>query len=169
MAGDRNSQSSLYAFYAPEMMIICSRYAKDRREAEEILQDGFIQAFKFLGQFKHDGSLRSWLRKIMVNCALQKLRSQINLRPVISFYSEAYNHPDKNDVIGELNGKELLKLVQSLSPVYRRVFNLYVFEGMKHREIAELLNISESTSRSNLSDARTILQKAVSKNFKVAK
>lgn len=169
MAGDRNCQSSLYALYAPEMMIVCLRYAKNRQEAEEILQDGFIRAFKFISQFKHEGSLRGWLRKIMVNCALQKLRSQLNLRPVVSLDTESYNHPDTNDIIGELNGKELLKLVQSLSPVYRIVFNLYVFEGMKHREIAELLNISEGTSKSNLSDARIILQKAVYKNLKIAK
>ncbi len=169
MDGDRNCQSALYAAYAPQMMIVCLRYAKNRQEAEEILQDGFIRAFKFISHFRQEGSLEGWLRKIMVNCSLQKLRSQLNLRPVVSLDSETDSHRDTDDIIEQLNGKELLKLIQSLSPVYRIVFNLYVFEGMKHREIAQLLNISEGTSKSNLSDARAILQKAVYKNLKIAK
>jgi len=169
MAGDRNCQSLLYNLYAPKMMIVCLRYAKNREEAEETLQNGFIRVFKFIGQFKHEGSLEGWIRKIMVNCALQKLRNNLHLRPVVSLDTRVNDQFCGNNIIEHINGKELLKLVQTLSPAYRIVFNLYVFEGMKHREIAELLNISEGTSKSNLSDARNILQKKVNRSLKVAK
>ena len=105
----------------------------------------------------------------MVNCALQKLKNNLHLRPVVSLDTRDYDQSYGNDIIEHINGKDLLKLVQTLSPAYKTVFNLYVFEGMKHREIAELLNISEGTSKSNLSDARNILQKKINKNLKVAK
>ena len=169
IAGDRNSQSLLYELYSPKMMIVCLRYAKNREEAEEILQNGFIKVFKFLDQFKHEGSFEGWIRKIMVNCALQKLKNNLHLKPVVSLDTRDYDQSYGNDIIEQINGKELLKLVQTLSPAYRTVFNLYVFEGMKHREIAELLQISEGTSKSNLSDARNILQKKVAISLKVAK
>lgn len=169
IAGDRNCQSLLYDMYAPKMMIVCLRYAKNKEEAEEILQNGFIRVFKFIDKFRHEGSLEGWIRKIMVNCALQKLKNNLHLKPVISLDMRDNELSYANDVIERLNGKDLLRLVQTLSPSYRTVFNLYVFEGMKHREIAELLHISEGTSKSNLSDARNILREKISKSLKVAK
>ena len=169
IAGDRSSQFLLYNLYSPKMMIVCLRYAKNREEAEEILQNGFIQVFKFIGQFKHEGSFEGWIRKIMVNCALQKLKNNLHLKPVVSLDTRDYDLYYGNNILEHINGKELLKLVQTLTPAYRTVFNLYVFEGMKHREIAELLQISEGTSKSNLSDARNILQKKVAISLKVAK
>ena len=169
LAGDRNSQSALYELYAPKMMILCHRYSKNTEEAEEILQNGFIRVFKFIGQFKHEGSFEGWIRKIMVNCALQKLKNNLHLKPVVSLETRDYDLYYSNDILEQISGRELLKLVQTLSPAYRTVFNLYVFEGMKHREIAELLQISEGTSKSNLSDARKILQKKVTISLKVAK
>ena len=169
MAGDRNSQSLLYELYSPKMMIVCLRYAKNREEAEEILQNGFVRVFKYLGQFKHEGSFEGWIRKIMVNCALQKLKNNLHLKPVVSLDTRDYDLSFRNDILEQISGKELLKLVQTLTPAYRTVFNLYVFEGMKHREIAELLQISEGTSKSNLFDARNILQRKVAISLKVAK
>jgi len=169
VAGDRNSQSLLYELYSPKMMIVCLRYAKNREEAEEILQNGFIKVFKFLDQFRHEGSFEGWIRKIMVNCALQKLKNNLHLKPVVSLDTRDYDLFFGNDILDQIDGKELLKLVQTLTPAYRTVFNLYVFEGMKHREIAELLQISEGTSKSNLFDARNILQKKVAISLKVAK
>jgi RNA polymerase sigma factor (sigma-70 family) len=168
IAGDRNCQTLLYDLYAPKMMIVCLRYSKNREEAEETLQNGFIKVFKFINQFKHEGSFEGWIRKIMVNSALQKLKNNLHLKPVVSLDTRDFDLSCGNDIIEQINGKELLKLVQTLSPAYRTVFNLYVFEGMKHREIAALLNISESTSKSNLSDARNVLQKKVAISLKVA-
>jgi RNA polymerase sigma factor (sigma-70 family) len=169
IAGDRSCQSRLYELYAPAMMIVCMRYAKNREEAEEILQNGFIRVFKFIDQVKQATSLEGWIRKIMVNCALQKFRSQVNLTPVIPIDNRDHDLSYGNDIIEQIQGKELLKLVQNLPPAYRTVFNLYVFEGLKHREIAALLNIAEGTSKSNLYDARQILQQKVAISLKAAK
>ncbi len=169
VAGDRSCQSALYALYSPRMMVVCMRYAKNKEEAEEILQDGFMKVFKFISQFKGHGSFEGWVRKIMLNCALQKLKSQCNMWPVVSLDINEQNHADSEQIFSTINDKELLGLIQNLTPAYRMVFNLYIFEGLKHREIAGLLNISEGTSKSNLSDARNVLQKAIYKNMRIAK
>jgi RNA polymerase sigma factor (sigma-70 family) len=164
IAGNRSCQSDLYKIFSPKMMIVCLRYSKNLEEAEEILQDGFIRVFKFIGQFKNDGPLDGWIRKIMVNAALQKLRSQVNLRPLISLNTQLYDSLYEDVIVENISGKEMLRLVQSLSPAYRMVFNLHHFEGYKHREIAELLGIEEGTSKSNLAQAKRILQTAIKKN-----
>lgn len=146
------------------MMIVCLRYSKNLEEAEEILQDGFILVFKCIDQFKFSGSFEGWVRKIMVNCALQKLRSQVNLRPVVSLNIDVHDKSFGDELIEHICGKEMIQMVQALSPAYRLVFNLYHFEGYKHREIAELLGIEEGTSKSNLAQAKKNLQAAVKKN-----
>lgn len=166
---ERQSQSRLYASFAPQMFIVCQRYSKNREEAEEILQEGFMKAFEFIHQYTFAGSFEGWLRKIMVNCALQKYRRKAKLYPVIHIESTNTEPAAPEDIISQLGMKELIKIVQDLPPAYRLVFNLYVFEGMKHKEIAEFLGISEGTSKSNLSDARAILQKNVIKGLSIAK
>jgi RNA polymerase sigma-70 factor (ECF subfamily) len=148
-------------------MIVCLRYAKNLEEAEEILQDGFIRVFKFIGQFKNEGSFEGWIRKIMVNCALQKLRNQSYLRPLISLNTSLHDESYEDPMLENINGKEMLLMVQALSPAYRMVFNLYHFEGYKHREIALMLGIEEGTSKSNLAQARKNLQTAVKKNLRI--
>ena len=163
--GDRFSQSRLYNLYNQKMFIVCLRYARSREEAEEILQEGFMKVFEFLHQYKFAGSFDGWIRKIMVNCALQKYRTKAQLRPVVDVEACAVADKSHDEIIATLGTKELLIMVQQLPPAYKMVFNLYVFEGMKHREIADLLSISEGTSKSNLSDARSILQKAVNKSL----
>jgi len=166
LRGDRQSQSRLYNIYVQKMFVVCLRYSKTREEAEEILQEGFMKVFEFLHQYKSTGSFEGWMRKIMVNCALQKYRSKGNLRPVVDIDAITEEYGVHEDIIAKIGTKELLNMVQQLPPAYRMIFNLYVFEGMKHREIAELLGISEGTSKSNLSDARAILQKAVSESMR---
>ena len=153
----------------PKMFIVCLRYSNNRNEAEEILQEGFIKVFEFLHQYKFNGSFEGWVRKIMVNCALQKFRSKSNMHAVVDIETIAVEQKSSDDIIGQLGTKELLRMVQQLSPAYRTIFNLYVLEGMKHREIAEQLGISEGTSKSNLFDARAILQRAVNASMKSAK
>jgi RNA polymerase sigma-70 factor (ECF subfamily) len=120
-----------------------------------------MKVFEFIHQYKFEGAFEGWVRKIMVNCALQKYRRKRQLRPVVDIDSAEVADTGHEEIMSKIGTKELLKMVQQLPPAYRLVFNLYVFEGMKHREIAELLNISEGTSKSNLSDARFLLQKAV--------
>jgi RNA polymerase sigma-70 factor (ECF subfamily) len=159
IAGDRASQQKLYDLYARKMMGVCLWYAKSREEAEEILQDGFMRVFTYVGKFKGEGSFEGWIRRIMVNAALAKYKNKSYLRPVVEYNPEEHETREAVSPIELLEAKELVKLVQELTPGYRMVFNLYVLEGMKHREIAELLGISEGTSKSNLADARIILQR----------
>ena len=162
-AGNRSSQSKLYDLYAPKMLVVCMRYAKCREEAEEILQEGFYRVFKYIHQFKNSGSFEGWIRRIMINAALQRYKTKAHLHPVIDIDLANRDLPDSTDIFSNLTAKELIRLVQSLPTAYRLIFNLYVFEGFKHREIAKMLGISEGTSKSNLSDARAILQKVLTK------
>ncbi len=161
IAGDRTDQTRLYDLFAPRMLGVCMRYAKSREEAEEILLEGFLKVFTYIKNFKATGSFEGWMRKIMVNCALHRYRSKSHLHPVLHLENESPLATEEPDIFSKLDAKELTLLVQSLPAGYRMVFNLYIFEGYKHREIAEALGISEGTSKSNLSDARAILQKAL--------
>jgi len=167
--GDRQAQSTLYAMFVSKMFVVCLRYAKSKEEAEEILQEGFLKAFRFLHQFKREGSLEGWIRKIMVNCALQKLRNKSRMAPVISIESYHDQFVIDEYIESSMGSKELLKLVMILPPAYKMVFNLYVFEGYKHREIADILGITEGTSKSNLADARAFLQKRIVQKLAIAK
>ncbi len=169
--GDRYSQSRLYEQFAPKMFGVCMRYSRSREEAEDILQDGFMQVFKSLHSFKFDGSFEGWIRKIMVYSAIASYRSKSKMQVVINNVEDlpGIEVIDNEDVISNLGKKELLKLVQGLPPMYRMVFNLYIFEGLKHREIAKQLGVSEGTSKSNFHDAKVILQRAVIRSMKIAK
>ena len=167
--GDRYSQSQLYELFVPKMFAVCLRYSKNREEAEEILQEGFVQVFKSLKSFRNEGSFEGWIRKIMLYCSVKHFRTQTKMHPVVNIEFVNVEEVDNEDVIARLGKKELLKMVQALPPAYRMIFNLYVFEGMKHREIAAQLGISEGTSKSNFFDAKVILQRAVTNSLKTAK
>jgi RNA polymerase sigma-70 factor (ECF subfamily) len=169
IAGDRASQAKLYNLYARKMMGVCLWYARNREEAEEILQDGFMRVFTYINKFSGGGSFEGWIRTTMVSAALSKYRNKsYHLRPVVQFDSQSHEVAEEPLFASQYDEKELVKLVQTLTPAYRMVFNLYVFEGMKHREIAEALKISEGTSKSNLADARRILQEALTVKKKIA-
>lgn len=169
ITGNGNSQSKLYELFATKMFGVCLRYSKSRADAEEILQEGFIQVFKSMKNFRNEGSFEGWMRKIMVYSAIQHYRAHYKIYRVLPMDIEMQDEKGIEEINSLLGKKELLKMVQQLPPTYRMVFNLYVFEGMKHREIAELLGISEGTSKSNLFDARIILQKAIANSLKIAK
>jgi RNA polymerase sigma factor (sigma-70 family) len=162
---DKRAQNALYKQYASKMFAVCHRYARSREEAEDILQEAFMKVFEKIHTFKREGSLEGWIRRIMVNTAIQKFREQKSSAGLIvnvEFYPE--HEPVEADALHALSAKELLEMIRKLPPAYQMVFNLYVFEGMKHREIAAYLGISEGTSKSNLSDARNILKKEIQKN-----
>ncbi len=163
LKNDRAAQNALYKLYCNKMLGVCMWYAKSREEAEEILQDGFIKVFKYLQSYSGKGSMEGWIRKIMVNTALLKYKGKknSNLRLVTELDEDAMLPAKYADGESNLAEKQLLELVQSLTPVYRMVFNLFVLEGFKHKEIAGLLGITEGTSKSNLSDARAILQQKI--------
>jgi RNA polymerase sigma factor (sigma-70 family) len=162
ISGNRISQSKLYSLLAPKMFATCLWYAKNRPEAEDIMQEGFLKVFKYLHQYKSTGPLESWVKKIIIRTAIDKIKSSKQLHAFVNI-SDATEDIEDNyaaeEIIERIGTKKLIEISQSLPPMYRMVFNLYVFEGLKHKEIAELLNITEGTSKSNLFDARKILQK----------
>ena len=164
IAGNQKAQAKLYQLFAPKMFGVCLRYARDRMEAEDNLQEGFIKVFNNLKTFRHDGSLEGWIRRIMINVSLEKFRKQHLLYPVedVSVY-DSVNYSD--DVIAKIAADDLLKLIQELPPRYQLVFNLYVIEGLSHQEIASEMSITQGTSKSNLSRAREILKKKVQENL----
>lgn len=167
-AGCRSSQAELYHLYARKMMGVCMWYARNREEAEEVLQDGFIRVFKYINTYTGEGCFESWIRKVMVNTALQQYRNKTpHMWVITTFNSATHDRAEGADVYSNYDERELVSLIQTLPPAYRMVFNLYVFEGMKHREIADALDISEGTSKSNLSDARKILQAALTNKQKI--
>lgn len=167
--GDRQSQNALYKYLVPKMFGVCLRYSQNREEAEDVLQEGFIKVFECMHQYRSSGPFEAWVRRIMVNAALQKYRSKRHMHAIVALHDEITELPGNDEIISRLGTKELLSMVQQLPPSYRTIFNLYVFEGLKHREIAGLLGISEGTSKSNLSDARAILQKSVQKSLESVK
>lgn len=160
LKGQSHMQKLLYDKYSGKLFTVCRRYTKDGLEAEDVIQEGFILVFKKLDTFRFKGSLYGWMRTIMVNVALRKLQKKS--RKDTSYNLEQINEPSYEiDVIASMSAEEIIKHVQALPTGYRNVFNLYVMEGYKHHEIAELLNIGESTSRSQLTKARRMLQKAL--------
>lgn len=163
LKGNRIAQNRLYQLFADKMYGVCLRYSDNEDEAKDILQDGFIKVFVNLAQFNNKGSFEGWIRRIIVNTALEKFRDKrylfaVRMESEYDLNSNAYDH-----IISELSAKDLLKLIQELSPQYRMVFNLYAVEGYSHKEICEKLNIKEGTSKSNLSRAREILKEKVKK------
>jgi RNA polymerase sigma-70 factor (ECF subfamily) len=161
MEGNRVAQSKLYGLFAPKMMAICCRYSKNRMEAEDVLVEGFMKVFDHLHQFRKEGSLEGWIRRIMVNLAIEKFRKKPGIFPGLRVEGGLERTIDSSNVLNDMSARELLGLIQVLPPACQMVFNLYTFEGMKHKEIAEKLGIAEGTSKSNLSDAKNMLRKAI--------
>jgi RNA polymerase sigma-70 factor (ECF subfamily) len=158
-------QQMLYKRYAAKMLTVCMRYANNRVEAEDVLQEGFILVFEKLAQFRMQGSFEGWIRKIMINKSLEHLRKVNKIYPVLDIDNVEDKFISEEDVLNLIDSKELLKMIQELPPMYKMVFNLFVFEGMGHKEIASTLGIVEGTSKSNLSDARNLLKKKIYKNL----
>ena len=160
--GDRKMQYELYERFSPKMYGVCLRYAANAEEAEDILQEGFIKVFKKIGSFRGDGSFEGWIRRIFVNTAIEHFRKKTYLQPITE-QEENSIEGKYISVLDNLAEKDIIKLIQQLSPGYRTVFNMYVIEGYTHKQIAEVLNISEGTSKSQLSRAKLILQDLVKK------
>lgn len=159
-AGKPKAQEALYRMFAPKMFGVCLRYSASQQEAEDNLQDGFIKVFANIKGFRHEGSFEGWMRRIMVNVALEKYRKNKVVFGVEDM--RLYDNADTSeDILSVLSEQELLRLIQELPPRYRMVFNLYVIEGWSHKEISEELEISEGTSKSNLARARDILKRKV--------
>lgn len=156
--GDRKAQKNLYDKLAPRFYPVCIRYLGDRDTALDALQDGFISLFSRLDSYKGDGSFDGWARRIFINTCLMQLRKKDALKMSEDISLVRNLSVSGTRQIEDLGYKELMKLIMSMPTGFRTVFNLYVLEGLSHKEIAQMLDISESTSRTQFSRARTWLQ-----------
>lgn len=161
--GDRTAQKKLYDSLAAKMFAICLRYMGQRDAAEDVLQEGFVTLFSRLDSYSGEGSFEGWARKIFVNTALMELRKKDALKMSEDLETAWNVSSDGVSQVQSLGYHELLKLIASLPPGYRTVFNLSVIEGYSHKEIAQTLGITEATSRSQLQRARVMLQEKIKK------
>ena len=160
IAGDRRMQELLYQRFAPKMYAVCLRYANNPDDARDLLQEGFIKVYRNLDKFRKEGSFEGWVRRVFVNTAIEHYRRKVNMNS-ISEREERTPEEGAFNALDHLAEKDIIQLVQELSPGYRTVFNMYVIEGYSHKEIGEMLGISEGTSKSQLARAKGILQKRV--------
>ncbi len=168
---DRKAQEELFRMYYGRMLSVCMRYTVDRDTAEEVLQEGFIKIFEKLDAFDYKGSFEGWMRRIISNTAIDNIRKS-KRNPFLSDNDEDFKIGFENPIVEEeelelvnLKAEIAMEAVCQLSPAYRSVFNLYVLEDYTHKEIAEILGISEGTSKSNLSKAKLNLQKILKEKF----
>ncbi len=167
LLNNRKAQQELFKFFYGKMLAICMRYTNDRDTAQEVLQEGFIKIFEKIGTFDYNGSFEGWVRRIIVNTSIDYIRKS-KKDPLLTdndndFKLGTENFLEENEEMefNELKAEIAMASIQELTPAYRAVFNLYVIEDFSHKEIAEMLGISEGTSKSNLSKAKLNLQKIV--------
>lgn len=164
---DPKCQKAIFDRYSGRMLSVCIRYTRHRMEAEDILQDSFIKVYKNLKQFQHKGSFECWVRRIVINTAIKNYKKSSFQKELLGV-EHAPELSSSPSIYGALNEEELLAIISKLPVGYRTVFNLYAIEGYSHREIGEMLEIQESTSRSQLVKARKMLQAKVLEMQKVA-
>ena len=156
---DRKYQELLYRKFAKKMYGICMSYTKDRSMAQEILQDGFVKVFKKIDGFREEGSLEGWIRRIITNTALDHLRQKSKLYEFIDDNKEVEEERLDNSILDKINADGIFNLIKQLPEGAKAVFNLYAVEGYSHKEIAEKLEITEGTSKSQFKRARSLLKK----------
>ncbi len=159
IAGKRASQERLYQLFAPKMFAICLRYASNKANAEDILQEGFIKVFNHLDKYRGDGSFEGWIKRVFVNTSIEYYRKSIVNQRFVEI-EKVYDYSTKEEsAFNKLAKQDLLNTIQKLPTGYRTVFNMYAIEGYTHKEISNILNISEGTSKSQLARARAMLKK----------
>lgn len=161
--GNPRAQRALFDKYASKMLGVCMRYAKDTEQAEDILQDGFVKVFFKLKDFKSEGSLEGWVRRVMVNTALDQIRKNGKMLGDVSTDDVAYKLENNDPIVETLMAEDLMKMIKSMPDGYKVVFNMFAIEGYSHAEIAETLGITESTSKSQYSRARAYLRERIEK------
>jgi len=166
LANDPRAQEMLYKLYSRRMYGVCLRFARNTLEADDILQEGFIKVYSFLKDFRQEGSLEGWIRRTIVNTAINYYNSKQNERNETSIERADSFQYVSEDILDKISTAHLLNLIQELPEGYRMVFNLYIIEGYNHKEIAEMLHISENTSKSQLSRARMSLQEKLAEEKK---
>lgn len=166
--GDRKFQQMLYNMFSAKMFSVCLRYANEYNSAQDLLQEGFIKVYRNIEKFRGEGSFEGWVRRIFVNTAIEHYRKQVNLYALHDSEAKGYEYYEGN-ALETLKHQDILRLIQTLSDGYRTVFNLYVIEGFSHKEIGEMMNISEGTSKSQLARARYLLQKMITDSVDVTR
>ena len=164
--GKKEYQQALYDKYCDGMYLVALRYSKMQQEAEDIIQEAFIKVFKNIKNFRKDSSLAYWIKRIVVNTALNHQRSKLYLYPMVDV-NDLDDWSEQESVISELGYEELLGLIQELPTGCQVIFNLFAVEGYKHHEIAKKLQISEGTSKSQYSRAKTLLAEKVMQRDKI--
>ncbi|MDR0835650.1 MAG: sigma-70 family RNA polymerase sigma factor [Tannerella sp.] len=159
---ERKAQKALYDKYSRQMMSVCLRYVKETETARDLLQDGFILVFSNIDKYKGDGALDAWVRRIFVNCALEHLRKYDILKESIDIEDDMVSGMVDESTVSRMTAAELMDCVGSLPEGYRTVFNLFAVEGYSHKEIGEMIGISENTSRSQYMRARQKLREMIS-------
>ena len=162
-AGERKAQELLYKQLASKMLGVCMRYATDKGEAEDMLQNGFVRVFKRLEDYRAEGAFEGWVRRIMVHSSIEYYRKHHKMVHLVDVVETGYEPSVNAEAAGNLDAKDLLGLIQQLSPNYRMVFNLYAIEGYSHKEISGIMGITEGASKSQLSRARSLLKEMVIK------
>jgi RNA polymerase sigma factor (sigma-70 family) len=161
IAGDRRMQEELYSRFSPKMYAVCLRYANNADDAQDLLQEGFIKVYRNLHRFRAEGSFEGWIRRVFVNTSIEHFRKKSTRLSMVTDKEENTIEDADITAIHKLAEKDIINIIQELSPGYRTVFNLYVVEGYSHKEIGELLGISEGTSKSQLARAKGVLQKKI--------
>lgn len=160
--GDRQMQELLYKKFSPKMYGVCLRYSGNVDDANDLLQEGFIKIFKNLHKFRGEGSFEGWIRRIFVNTSIEHFRKKIKLYNVTEVQENTVEDTDLT-ILDTLAEKDIIAIVNELSPGYKTVFNMHVVEGYSHKEIAEILGITEGTSKSQLARAKGVLKKSLEK------
>lgn len=157
LKGDAAAQKQLYTLHASQMLGVCYRYTKSLQDAEDVLQEGFIKVFRFLSQYTGEGEVGAWIRRIMVNTALNFLKRNKKYQYEMVFDSKELHVVSQDDPVMILQAKDIAELIRQLPIGYQTIFNLYAVEGFTHREIGQMMGISENTSRSQYMRARHLL------------
>jgi RNA polymerase sigma-70 factor (ECF subfamily) len=161
---NQGAQRLLIKMFLGYVKSICLRYAANEQEAEEVINDSFLKIFNNINRYDHAKPFKAWLRAITVNTAIDNYRKTKRMERHVDIDEVDAVHPDE-DIISKIAAKDILALIQKLSPVYRTVFSLFVIDGYSHREIADMLGIKEGTSKSNLQDARKKLQEMIKTSY----
>lgn len=164
--GERSFQKSLYEHFASKMLGVCMRYAKDKSEAEDMLQEGFLKVFQNINKFKNEGSFEGWVRRIMIFTAINVYKYRLR-KYKEDLDREEYDAPYNDGIIDKISAKEIMMLIHQMPEGYKVIFNLYAIEGYTHKEIGQMLSIAEGTSKSQYSRARQFLQQALAKHYQI--
>jgi len=163
--GDRRFQRLLYERYSKKMYVVCMRYSKTTLEADDILQDAFLRVFQYIHDFKKECPFEYWVKRIVINTALKYNRRMMDKAKTEEVSDLNYKN-EEDLILSEYNFMDLIGFIRKLAPRYQMIFNLYAIEGYKHKEIADMLEITEGTSKSQFARAKSLIQEMIAKDEK---